>query len=46
MTLCYTNGSTRDEVVKFLMWEMGKSLGDSQKSLIERLEYIYDTIEG
>jgi glyceraldehyde-3-phosphate dehydrogenase (NADP+) len=36
---------TRDEVVKFLMWEIGKSLGDSQKSLIERLKYIYDTIE-
>jgi glyceraldehyde-3-phosphate dehydrogenase (NADP+) len=31
---------TRDEVVKFLMWEIGKSLGDSQKNLIERLIYL------
>jgi glyceraldehyde-3-phosphate dehydrogenase (NADP+) len=23
--------ATRDEVVKYLMWEIGKSLGDSQK---------------
>jgi glyceraldehyde-3-phosphate dehydrogenase (NADP+) len=29
--------ATRDEVVKYLMWEIGKSLGDSQKSLIELL---------
>ncbi|MEN9322348.1 MAG: NADP-dependent glyceraldehyde-3-phosphate dehydrogenase [Bacteroidota bacterium] len=36
---------TRDEVVKFLMWEIGKSLGDSQKEFDRTVEYIYDTIE-
>ena len=36
---------TRDEVVKFLMWEIGKSLGDSQKEVDRTVEYIYDTIE-
>ena len=34
-----------DEVVKFLMWEIGKSLGDSQKEFDRTIEYIYDTIE-
>lgn len=29
--------TTRAEVVKLLMWEIGKSLGDSEKSLTERL---------
>lgn len=29
--------ATRDEVVKYLMWEIGKTLGDSQKNLIEQL---------
>ncbi len=35
----------RDEVVKLLMWEIGKSLGDSQKEFDRTVEYIYDTIE-
>jgi glyceraldehyde-3-phosphate dehydrogenase (NADP+) len=35
----------RDEVVKFLMWEIGKSLSDSQKEFDRTVEYIYDTIE-
>lgn len=35
----------RDQVVKLLMWEIGKSLGDSQKEFDRTVEYIYDTIE-
>ena len=37
--------ATRNEVVKFLMWEIGKSLGDSEKEFDRTVEYIYDTIE-
>ncbi len=37
--------STRSEVVKFLMWEIGKSLADSEKEFDRTVEYIYDTIE-
>lgn len=35
----------RNEVVKLLMWEIGKSLPDSQKEFDRTVEYIYDTIE-
>lgn len=35
----------RDEVVKYLMWEIGKSLPDSQKEFDRTVDYIYDTIE-
>jgi glyceraldehyde-3-phosphate dehydrogenase (NADP+) len=35
----------RDEVVKLLMWEIGKSLPDSQKEFDRTVEYVYDTIE-
>ena len=35
----------RKEVVNFLMWEIGKSLNDSQKEFDRTVEYIYDTIE-
>ena len=35
----------RDEVVQLLMWEIGKSLPDSQKEFDRTVEYIYDTIE-
>jgi glyceraldehyde-3-phosphate dehydrogenase (NADP+) len=28
--------ATRQDVVKLLMWEIGKSLGDSEKNLTER----------
>lgn len=35
----------RDEVVKLLMWEIGKSLPDSQKEFDRTIDYIYDTIE-
>lgn len=35
----------REKVVKLLMWEIGKSLPDSQKEFDRTVEYIYDTIE-
>ena len=35
----------RDEVVKLLMWEIGKNLPDSEKEFDRTVEYIYDTIE-
>ncbi|MES2238705.1 MAG: NADP-dependent glyceraldehyde-3-phosphate dehydrogenase [Bacteroidota bacterium] len=37
--------TTRQEVVKLLMWEIGKSLGDSEKEFDRTVDYIYDTIE-
>jgi len=36
---------TRTEVVKLLMWEIGKTLGDSEKEFDRTVEYIEDTIE-
>ena len=36
---------TRAEVVKLLMWEIGKTLGDSEKEFDRTVEYIQDTIE-
>lgn len=35
----------RDEVVKFLMWEIGKTLADSRKEFDRTVEYIENTIE-
>jgi glyceraldehyde-3-phosphate dehydrogenase (NADP+) len=35
----------REEIVKLLMWEIGKNLPDSQKEFDRTVEYIYDTIE-
>lgn len=35
----------REEVVKYLMWEIGKALPDSQKEFDRTVEYINDTIE-
>jgi glyceraldehyde-3-phosphate dehydrogenase (NADP+) len=35
----------RSEVVKLLMWEIGKTLQDSEKEFDRTVEYIYDTIE-
>lgn len=35
----------RTEVVKYLMWEIGKNLPDSEKEFDRTVEYIYDTIE-
>jgi glyceraldehyde-3-phosphate dehydrogenase (NADP+) len=37
--------TTRNAVVKYLMWEIGKSLTDSEKEFDRTIEYIYDTIE-
>jgi glyceraldehyde-3-phosphate dehydrogenase (NADP+) len=37
--------STRSEVVKFLMWEIGKSLSDSEKEFDRTVDYINETIE-
>lgn len=36
---------TRAEVVKLMMWEIGKSLPDSEKEFDRTIEYINDTIE-
>lgn len=36
---------TRSEVVKYLMWEIGKSLPDSEKEFDRTVDYINDTIE-
>lgn len=35
----------RSVIVKYLMWEIGKSLKDSEKEFDRTVEYIYDTIE-
>ena len=35
----------REEIVKLLMWEIGKNLTDSEKEFDRTVEYIYDTIE-
>lgn len=35
----------RDEVVKWLMWEIGKNLGDSRKEFDRTVDYIVDTID-
>ncbi|HOW65690.1 MAG TPA: NADP-dependent glyceraldehyde-3-phosphate dehydrogenase [Candidatus Paceibacterota bacterium] len=37
--------AVRDEVVKLLMWEIGKSLDDSRKEFDRTVEYIRKTIE-
>jgi glyceraldehyde-3-phosphate dehydrogenase (NADP+) len=35
----------REEIVKLLMWEIGKALTSSEKEFDRTVEYIYDTIE-
>ncbi len=35
----------REEVVKLLMWEIGKTQADSEKEFDRTVDYIYDTIE-
>jgi glyceraldehyde-3-phosphate dehydrogenase (NADP+) len=35
----------RDIVVKYLMWEIGKNLPDSEKEFDRTVDYIYDTID-
>ena len=34
----------REEIVKLLMWEIGKTLADSEKEFDRTVDYIYDTI--
>jgi glyceraldehyde-3-phosphate dehydrogenase (NADP+) len=41
----YRMQEKRDEVVKLLMWEIGKSLKDSQKEFDRTITYIEDTID-
>lgn len=38
-------GEKKDEIVKLLMWEIGKSLADSEKEFDRTVIYIRDTIE-
>ncbi len=35
----------REEIVKLLMWEIGKTLNDSQKEFDRTVDYIYDTVD-
>jgi len=35
----------REEIVKLLMWEIGKTVTDSQKEFDRTIDYIYNTIE-
>ena len=35
----------RDEVVKLIMWEIGKTLADSEKEFDRTVDYILDTVE-
>ena len=35
----------REDIVKLLMWEIGKNLPDSEKEFDRTVDYIYDTIE-
>jgi len=37
--------AVRDEVVRLLMWEIGKTLPDAQKEFDRTVEYIRDTVE-
>jgi len=37
--------TTREEVVRLLMWEIGKTLSDSQKEFDRTVDYIQNTIE-
>lgn len=37
--------SKREDTVKLLMWEIGKSLKDSEKEFDRTVDYIYDTID-
>lgn len=41
----YRMKNKRDEIVKLLMWEIGKTLSDSEKEFDRTIEYIRDTID-
>ena len=43
--LVSTIQSQKNAIVKMLMWEIGKSSGDSEKEFDRTIEYIIDTIE-
>lgn len=36
---------TRQEVVRLLMWEIGKTLGDAEKEFDRTVEYVRDTVD-
>jgi len=38
-------GRHRDEIIRLIMWEVGKSLKDSEKEFDRTVEYILDTID-
>ena len=43
--ICLKMKSKRGEVVKLLMWEIGKNLNDSEKEFDRTVDYINETIE-
>ena len=44
-SFAYRMKEKRDDVVKLLMWEIGKSLPDAQKEFDRTVDYISDTID-
>jgi glyceraldehyde-3-phosphate dehydrogenase (NADP+) len=44
-TFAYRMKEQRDEVVKLLMWEIGKTLPDAEKEFDRTVDYIMDTID-
>ncbi|TWJ19344.1 glyceraldehyde-3-phosphate dehydrogenase (NADP+) [Geobacter argillaceus] len=44
-TFAWIMKAQREEVVRLLMWEIGKSLADSRKEFDRTLDYITDTID-
>lgn len=36
---------TREEVVRLLMWEIGKTRADAEKEFDRTVAYVYDTVE-
>ena len=45
MTFAYRMKEKREEVIRLLMWEIGKNLEDSCKEFDRTVEYILDTID-
>lgn len=43
-SFAYGMREKRDEIIKLLMWEIGKTLTDSQKEFDRTIDYIYATI--
>jgi glyceraldehyde-3-phosphate dehydrogenase (NADP+) len=44
-TFAYQMKEKRDDVVKLLMWEIGKTLPDAEKEFDRTIDYIRDTID-